>query len=83
MCWVELGEPDAVRLVGDDEVQDGPYQGEAAVLPGKRPITFVRRFTQQPEHGRVRAHACFHRETHRRAVELRRTSVRIVLVAYA
>src|ERR671923_723420 len=32
---VELGESDAVGLVGDDEVEDGPYEGEAAVLAGE------------------------------------------------
>ena len=40
---VELGEADAVGLVRDEEIQDGPDQGEAAVLSGKRPITLVRR----------------------------------------
>jgi hypothetical protein len=29
---VELGEPDAVGLVSDEELQDGPDQGQAAVL---------------------------------------------------
>jgi len=29
---VELGEPDAVGLVGDVEVQDGPHEREAAFL---------------------------------------------------
>src|SRR5919108_2286901 len=32
---VELGESDAVGLVGDDEVEDGPYEGGAAVLAGE------------------------------------------------
>jgi hypothetical protein len=32
---VELGEPDAVGLVSDEEIQDGPDQGEAAVLAGE------------------------------------------------
>jgi hypothetical protein len=32
---VELGEPDAVGLVGDEEIEDGPDQGRAAVLAGE------------------------------------------------
>ena len=32
MLAVDLGEPDAVRFVGDDEIEHGPDQGEAAVL---------------------------------------------------
>jgi hypothetical protein len=32
---VELGEADAVGLVGDEEIQDGLDQGEAAVLAGE------------------------------------------------
>ena len=32
---VELGESDPVRLVGDDEIEDGPHEGEAAVLAGE------------------------------------------------
>ena len=35
MLAVELGEADAVGLVADQEVEDGPYQGEAAVLAGE------------------------------------------------
>ena len=42
---VELGEPDAVGLLGDEEIQGGPDQGQAAVLAGERPITLVRRLT--------------------------------------
>jgi hypothetical protein len=32
---VEFGEPDAVALVRDEEVQDGPDEREAAVLAGE------------------------------------------------
>ena len=32
---VEFGEPDAVGLVGDEEIQDGLDQGQAAVLAGE------------------------------------------------
>ena len=32
---VELGEPDAVGLVSDEEIEDRPDQGEAAVLAGE------------------------------------------------
>ena len=32
---VELGEPDAVGLVGDEEIEDGPDQREAAFLAGE------------------------------------------------
>jgi hypothetical protein len=32
---VELGEANAVGLVGDEEIQDGPDEGEAAVLAGE------------------------------------------------
>src|SRR3954469_1177234 len=32
---VELGEPDAVGLVSDEEIEDGPDEGEAAVLAGE------------------------------------------------
>ena len=42
---VELREVDAVRLGGDEEVEDGPDWGEAAVLAGEAPITLVRRLT--------------------------------------
>jgi hypothetical protein len=42
---VELVEPDAVGLVRDQEVEDGPDERQAAGLAGKRPITLVRRLT--------------------------------------
>ena len=42
---VELVEVDAVGLVGDEEVEDGPDEREAAGFAGKRPITLVRRLT--------------------------------------
>ena len=45
----ELGEPDAVGGVADVEVEHGPDQGEAAVSPGKRPMTLVRRLTSPSE----------------------------------
>jgi hypothetical protein len=32
---VELGESDAVSLIGDDEVEDGPDKREAASSPGE------------------------------------------------
>jgi hypothetical protein len=32
---VDLGEADAVGLVGDDEIEDGPDEGEAAVFAGE------------------------------------------------
>ena len=32
---VELGESDAVGLVGDEEIEDGPDQRQAAVLAGE------------------------------------------------
>jgi hypothetical protein len=32
---VELGEADAVGLVGDEQVQDGPDEGQAAVFAGE------------------------------------------------
>jgi hypothetical protein len=42
---VEFGEANAVGLVGDEEVKDGPHEREAAVLAREAPITLVRRFT--------------------------------------
>jgi hypothetical protein len=42
---VELGEGDAVGGVGDDEVEHGPDEREAAGLAGNRLITLVRRLT--------------------------------------
>ena len=32
---VELGEPDAVGLVSDEEIEDGPDERESAVLAGE------------------------------------------------
>ena len=50
---VELVEVDAIGLVGDQEVEDGPDEGEAAVLPGEGgPITLVRRLTSPRDRSR-------------------------------
>jgi hypothetical protein len=42
---VERDEVDAIGLMGAQQVEHGPDEGEAAGLAGKRPITLVRRLT--------------------------------------
>ncbi len=42
---VELVEVDAVGLVSDEEVEDGPDEGEAALFALEGPMTLVRRLT--------------------------------------